>query len=77
MTGITSESTIWVAGEASGKDETGATVDAPTSAFFVSTATTAPTSLADAGGRNVFVASNDDLYVWNGAAWVGPYSTAT
>jgi hypothetical protein len=75
MSGITSESTIWVAGEASGKDETGATVDAPTSAFFVSTATAAPTTLADAEGHNVFIASNGDLYAWDGAAWIGPYTT--
>ncbi len=74
MTGISAESTIWVAGETTGKDETGASVAVPTP-FYVSTATTAPTAAGDGNGSNIFITSDDSLYLWNGSAWVGPYTT--
>jgi len=74
MVGTNTDSVIWVAGEDTGRDASGATAAVPTP-FFQSTATTAPTAVGDAGGSNIFIASNDDLYFWNGTAWVGPYTT--
>ena len=75
MTGTNTDSVIWVAGEASGYDQSGATAALP-SPVFHSTATTVPTAAGDGGGSNIFITSDDDLYYYDGAAWVGPYATS-
>jgi hypothetical protein len=74
MSGTNTDSVIWVAGEAAGHDGNGATAALPTP-FFISTATSAPTSFGEGEGHNIFVASNDDVYLWDGTAWLGPYTT--
>lgn len=73
MSSTNTPSVRWVVGETTGQNDSG-TAALPTP-FFQSTATTAPTAFDDGGGANIFLASNDDLYLWNGTAWVGPYTT--
>lgn len=75
MSSTNTPSTRWVVGETSGLNAEGETVGLP-SAVFHATATTVPTAADDGGGSNVFITSDDDLYYWDGDAWVGPYSTS-
>lgn len=74
MTGTNTDSVIWVAGETTGHNQNGGTAAIPTP-FYQSTATTAPTAFGDGHGSNIFIASNDNLYFWNGTEWLGPYTT--
>jgi hypothetical protein len=73
MASTNTPSVRWVVGETTGLDENNETAPLPTP-FFQATNTTVPTA-APAGGANVHITSDDDVYLWNGTEWVGPYVT--
>lgn len=74
MASTNSDSLIWVAGETTGTTGVGGTAVAPPVPYVVSTSSTAPT---DAPDGLPFYLADEDFYLWDGAAWVGPYSLAT
>lgn len=75
MAGTNTDSVIWVAGESVGYDGSGGTAAVPAGPIFHATDTTVPT--ASPFGYSVHITSDDDLYLWDASAWVGPYSLAT
>lgn len=74
MPSTNTPSVRWNVGDTEGLNENNETVPAPTP-FVHSTVTTVPTA-APSGGGNIHITSDDDVYLWNGEEWVGPYSTS-
>jgi fructose 1,6-bisphosphatase len=73
---VSSDAVMWVAGEASGKDETGATVTISTAladsllsavTFAAGVPSGAP---ADNTGPLYINSANHKLYAWDGSVWV-------
>lgn len=73
MAGISDDAVIWVAGEATGKDEHGVTATSPTTDSLVSAvkfASGAPTGAPAANFGPFYINSaNQKLYAWNGTIW--------
>lgn len=77
MSGTNTDSVIWVAGEAAGKNGRGGTAAIPTPfypPFYQATNTTVPTGTSTNG--NVHITSASGVYLYNGSDWVGPFVAA-
>jgi len=76
MAGISENAVIWVAGEATGRDESGASVTIATSLqdSLLGAATVAagvPSGAPAADKGPIYVNSaNHKMYVWDSAAWI-------
>lgn len=73
---LNSTPVMWNVGDTTGRDITGGTVALPVGPTVVGAGSAVPTA-APAGAPLYVDTDNDDLYVWTGAAWLGPYSKAT
>lgn len=71
-----STGTAWVAGETTGVTAAGTTTSLPVDSMTIGAGSAVPTA-APAGVPIYQDTDNDDLYAWTGAAWIGPYATAT
>jgi len=72
MAGISDNAVIWVAGEATGKDENGASATPPTDSLraAVKFASGVPSGAPAADFGPFYVNSaNQKLYAWNGTIW--------
>jgi hypothetical protein len=73
---ITDSATFWNVGDTAGRNEYGQATTLPVSAVFVGNGTPTPTA-APAGAPLYIDTDTDDLFVWMGTAWKGPYSLAS
>jgi hypothetical protein len=65
---------IWNVGDSVGKGFAGGTAALPASPSYVGTGTDTPTASPPAAGSPLFILTPaEELFVWGGTAWVGPY----
>jgi hypothetical protein len=73
---LNSDSVMWVVGGTNGTNVAGATTTLPVAVTVVGSGSPTPTT-APLGAPLYIDTDTNDLFVWGGTAWLGPYSTAT
>lgn len=75
---LNSPSVIWNVGDTTGRNVAGAATALPVAPNYVYSGTAAPTA-APTGGTPIYwdTDTTDNLYIWIGTAWVGPYNKGT
>ena len=71
---MNSDSVRWVVGGTNGTNVAGATTALPVSVTQIGFGSPTPTSAPLAGAPLYVDTDTDDLYVWNGTSWNGPYN---
>jgi len=69
---INNAGTFWNVGDMQGRNDDGSVVSLPVAATAVGVGSATPTA-APSGAPLYIDSDNDDLYVWDGSAWAGPY----
>jgi len=73
---MNSDSVRWVVGGTNGTNVAGATTTLPVAVTVIGSGSPTPTT-APLGAPLYIDTDQDNLYVWNGTAWNGPYNKGT
>jgi hypothetical protein len=75
---LNTPSVRWEVGGTSGIDAYGNTASLPAAPTYVGSGTDTPTASPPAAGSPLFIMTpTEELFVWGGTAWVGPYGLAS